>query len=184
MDGLAGLNFLWTPQYDSLTNPRVWLAAAGQIFFTLSVGMGSIQCYASYLRQRDDIAVNAMSAGFMNEFVEIVLGSSIIIPISVGYLGIDKVIDLVGLGGLGLAFRTMPFLFEQWGPIFSALTGTAFFGLLFFAGITSSLAMGTPIMGFLKDEYNWSNKKSAITFGLITLGLGFPNGLVFSTRSF
>jgi len=110
-DGLVGLSFLWTPQYDSLTNPKVWLAAAGQIFFTLSVGMGSIQCYASYLRERDDIAVNAMSAGFMNEFVEIVLGSSIIIPISVGYLGIDKVIDLVSLGGLGLAFRTMPFLF-------------------------------------------------------------------------
>ncbi len=184
LDGLAGLNFLWTPQYDSLTNPKVWLAAAGQIFFTLSVGMGSIQCYASYLRQRDDIAVNAMSAGFMNEFVEIVLGSSIIIPISVGYLGIEKVVDLVGLGGLGLAFRTMPFLFEQWGPIFAALAGTAFFGLLFFAGITSSLAMGTPIMGFLKDEFNWSNKKSALAFGFITLTLGLPTVFFFQQGVF
>ena len=82
-----------------------------------------------------------MSAGFMNEFVEIVLGSSIIIPIAIGYFGIDRVIELTNLGGLGLGFRTMPFLFSQWGPTMSALAGVAFFGLLFFAGITSSLAM-------------------------------------------
>lgn len=183
-DGLEGLSFLWTPEYDSLTNPKVWLAAAGQIFFTLSVGMGSIQCYASYLRQRDDIACNAMSAGTMNEFVEIVLGSSIIIPISVGYLGIERVIDLVGLGGLGLAFRTMPFLFEQWGPILSALAGTAFFGLLFFAGITSSLAMGTPMLGFLKDEFNWPRHKAALAFGVIVLILGLPTVLFFQQGVF
>ena len=178
-DGIEGLTFLWTPQYDSLTNPKVWLSAAGQIFFTLSVGMGSIQCYASYLRERDDIACNSLSAGTMNEFVEVVLGSSIIIPISVGYLGIERVVDLMGLGGLGLAFRTMPFLFEQWGPVFSALAGVAFFGLLFFAGITSSLAMGTPLMGFMKDEFNWSRVKSALAFGVITLLLGLPTVLFF-----
>ena len=51
-----GINFLWTPQYSSLADPKVWLAAAGQIFFTLSVGMGSIQCYASYIKENEDIA--------------------------------------------------------------------------------------------------------------------------------
>ena len=55
--------------------------------------MGSIQCYASYVRKKDDIALNAMSAGWMNEFVEVVLGSAIIIPISIGYLGIDNVVS-------------------------------------------------------------------------------------------
>ena len=53
-DGVVGLNFLWTPQYDALTNPKVWLAAAGQIFFTLSLGQGSVQCYASYVKKKDD----------------------------------------------------------------------------------------------------------------------------------
>src|SRR5690606_18164200 len=52
-----GLNFLWTPQYDSLLNPKVWLAAAGQIFFTLSVGLGTVHCYASYVKSKDDIAL-------------------------------------------------------------------------------------------------------------------------------
>jgi len=183
-DGIEGLNFLWTPKYDSLANPKVWLAAAGQIFFTLSVGMGSIQCYASYLKEKEDIACNAMSAGFTNEFVEIVLGSSIIIPISVGYLGIDKVIELTNLGGLGLAFRTMPYLFQQLGVLLSAIAGMAFFGLLFFAGITSSLAMGTPVMGFLNDEFNWPRKRSALTFGIIVLLLGLPTVFFFQKGVF
>ncbi len=183
-DGVVGLNFLWTPDYSSLSNPKVWLAAAGQIFFTLSVGMGSIQCYASYLKKRDDIALNAMSAGWMNEFVEIVLGSAVIIPIAIGYLGIDRVVELTGIGGLGLGFRTMPFLFEQWGPILSVLAGVSFFGLLFFAGITSSLAMGTPGMGFLMDEFNWSRPKAAVGFGTIILLLGLPTIFFFNEGVF
>lgn len=182
--GTDGLNFLWTPDYSSLANPKVWLAAAGQIFFTLSVGMGSIQCYASYLKKNEDVALNAMSAGWMNEFVEVVLGSAIIIPISIGYLGIDKVVELTNIGGLGLGFRTMPFLFEQWGPVLSAVAGVAFFGMLFFAGITSSLAMGTPGMSFLMDEFNWSRKNSALSFGIITLILGLPTVLFFNEGVF
>ncbi|GIZ08837.1 hypothetical protein [Flavobacterium sp. UMI-01] len=83
-----GLNFLWTPQYNSLLDLKVWMAAAGQIFFTLSVGMGTVHCYAAYLDEKDDIALNAVSAGFMNEFVEVVLGSLIVIPIAAGYLGL------------------------------------------------------------------------------------------------
>lgn len=173
-DGAVGLNFLWQPKFDSLTNPNVWLAAAGQIFFTLSVGMGSIQCYASYVRRNQDIALNAMSAGWMNEFVEVVLGSAILIPISIGYLGIDKVVELVQSGGLGLGFRTMPFLFEHWGPVLSVAAGVAFFGLLFFAGITSSLAMGTPWMGFMQDEFGWRREAAAWSFGLLILVLGMP----------
>ncbi|MGB4931311.1 MAG: hypothetical protein WBP43_15140, partial [Chitinophagales bacterium] len=131
--GSVGLNFLWTPDFSTIWNMKVWLAAAGQIFFTLSVGMGSIQCYASYVRKKDDIALNAMSAGWMNEFVEVVLGAAIIIPISVGYLGIDKVIEMTQSGGLGLGFRTLPFLFEQWGTVLAIICGVFWFGLLFFA---------------------------------------------------
>ncbi len=178
---IDGLNFLWTPQFDSLTNPKVWLAAAGQIFFTLSVGMGSIQCYASYLKAKDDVALNAVSAGFMNEFVEVVLGSSIVIPIAAGYLGLDWVKENAGFG---MAFQTMPYLFENWGPFLSAMAGLLWFGLLFFAGITSSLAMGTPWMGFMQDEFGWSRGKGAWSFGTIVLILGLPTVLFFSQGVF
>jgi neurotransmitter:Na+ symporter, NSS family len=179
-DSAVGLNFLWTPNFDELWSPTVWLAAAGQIFFTLSVGMGTVHCYASYVRSKDDIALNAMSAGWMNEFVEVVLGASILIPISIGYLGIDGVTNLVNSqGGLGLGFRTLPYLFYQWGDVLGAVAGVMWFGLLFFAGITSSLAMGTPWIGFLQDEFNWRRKPAAWSFGLIVLILGMPTVLFF-----
>jgi len=183
-DGWVGLEFLWTPDLKSLSDPKVWLSAAGQIFFTLSLGMGCIQCYASYLKENDDVVLNSMTAGFMNEFVEIVIGGSIIIPISIGYFGIDKVMDLCQIGGFGLGFRTMPYLFEQWGDVLASLAGIAFFGLLFGAGITSSLAMGAPIVGFLKDNFGWSRKKGALAFGSIILAFGIPTVLFFSKGVF
>lgn len=173
-DGTVGLNFMWTPNFETIWEPKVWLAAAGQIFFTLSVGMGTIHCYASYLKAKDDIALNAMSAGWMNEFVEVVLGGAIVIPISVGYLGIEKVIELTQSGGLGLGFRTLPYLFQNWGPFLAAAAGFMWFVLLFFAGITSSLAMGTPVMGFLQDEFGVKRERAALIFGLIVFLLGAP----------
>lgn len=177
--GTLGLNFLWTPQFESIWSIKVWLAAAGQVFFTLSLGMGSIQCYASYIKRKDDIALNAMSAGWMNGFVEIVLGSAILIPIAIGYLGIDQVVEMTKSGGLGLGFKTLPYLFEQWGGLLAIAAGVAWFGLLFFAGVTSSLAMGTPVMGFLQDEFGWKRGNSALAFGVIVFLLGLPTVVFF-----
>jgi SNF family Na+-dependent transporter len=180
-NALEGINFLWTPQFDSLLNPKVWLAAAGQIFFTLSVGMGTIHCYAAYVKSKDDIALNAVSAGFMNEFVEVVLGSAIVIPIAAGYLGLDWIINNAGFG---MAFQTMPYLFQQWGPTLAAVAGLMWFGLLFFAGITSSLAMGTPWMGFMRDEFGWGRNKGAWSFGALALVLGLPTVIYFQEGVF
>lgn len=180
-DSHLGMNFLWEPKFDSLANPKIWLAAAGQIFFTLSVGMGTIQCYSSYVKKRDDIALNAMSAGWMNGFVEIVLGAAVVIPIAVGYMGLDWVQENAGFM---MAFKTMPYLFDQWGPILSIVSGVAWFGLLFFAGITSSLAMGTPWMGFMKDEFKWSANKSAITLGVLIFFLALPTIFLFDKGVF
>ncbi|MBI1316761.1 sodium:calcium symporter [bacterium] len=176
-----GLDFLWRPEFSSLADPKVWLAAAGQIFFTLSVGMGTIQCYASYVRQKDDIALNAMSAGWMNSFVEVVLGASVVIPIAVGYFGLDWVKENAGFM---MAFKSMPFLFDQFGPVLAVLSGLAWFGLLFFAGITSSLAMGTPWMGFMEDEFKWSRNKAALSLGVVILVLSLPTILFFGKGVF
>ena len=176
-----GFNFLWTPQYDWILDLKVWMAAAGQIFFTVSVGMGTVHCYAAYLDEKDDIALNAVSADFMNEFVEVVLGSMIVIPIAAGYLGLDWVIENAGFG---MAFQTMPYLFQQWGSMVALIAGVLWFGLLFFAGITSSLAMGTPWIGFMRDEFGWSQNKGAWSFGFIALIFGLPTVLFFQQGVF
>lgn len=170
---LVGLNFVWEPNFSGLSNPTTWLAAAGQIFFTLSVGMGSIHCYASYVKEKQDIALNASSAGWMNEFVEVLLGGTILIPIATAYLGLAVVqASTAGGSGFALGFLTLPTLFNNWGW-FAPFAGAMWFGLLFFAGITSSLAMGQPIMAFMNDEYKISRQKSAVIFGIGTFILGF-----------
>ena len=170
---LIGLNFVWQPNFSGLSNPTTWLAAAGQIFFTLSVGMGSIHCYAAYVKEKQDIALNASSAGWMNEFVEVILGGTILIPIATAYLGLSAVQAATSGGsGFALGFLTLPTLFNNWGW-FAPVAGAMWFGLLFFAGITSSLAMGQPILAFMNDEFKISRHRGAILFGLATFVLGF-----------
>ncbi|MFZ4542790.1 MAG: sodium-dependent transporter [Saprospiraceae bacterium] len=173
-NGMTGLKYLWTPDFSSIWSAKVWLAAAGQIFFTLSVGVGAIQCYASYVSEKEDVVLNAMTAGWLNEFVEVVIGAAILIPISVGYLGLNNVLEIVhGSGsGFSLAFRTMPYLFQQWGSILGALASFMWFGVLFFAGVTSSLAMGWPFIGLMKDKFYWSTQKTTAVFGIIIFILG------------
>lgn len=170
-DAFAGLDFLFRPQFTSLYDPKVWLAAAGQIFFTLSVGMGSIQSYASFVKSNEDIALNSMSAGWMNEFVEVVIGSLIVIPLACGYLGLDWVLKNAGFA---MAFQTMPFLFDKWGLILGTFGGVFWFGLLFFAGITSSLAMCTPYISFTMDEFKWSRNKASVSAGALVFLVGLP----------
>ncbi|NPA80608.1 MAG: sodium:calcium symporter, partial [Thermotogae bacterium] len=77
---LKGLEFIWKPDFSKILNGRVWVEAAGQIFFTLSLGMGAIATYASYVKEKDDVVVTGMATASTNEFVEVVLGSSIAIP--------------------------------------------------------------------------------------------------------
>jgi len=170
----TGLNYVWEPKWNQLGDASVWLAAAGQIFFTLSLGMGSIHCYASYLREKDDVALAGATTAFTNEFCEVILGGTILIPIATAYLGLAGVQEYTqGGSGFGLGFFVFPTLFNKWGA-FAPLAGFLWFGLLFFAAITSSLAMGQPIMAFLQQEYGYTRSRSALAFGGLVLVLAVP----------
>ena len=178
-----GLRFLWEPKFDSLWNPKVWLAAAGQIFFTLAIGFGSIHCYASYLREKDDVVLTGTTAAWTNEFCEVIIGGSILLPIAVAYMGLDQVKALTETSsGLDIGFKTFPLLFQNWG-VLAPVAGFLWFTLLFFAAITSSLAMGQPIMAFFQTEFNFSRSKSAIAFGLILIPFAAPVAFL-NSRSF
>ncbi|MFN4260164.1 MAG: sodium-dependent transporter [Gemmataceae bacterium] len=178
-----GLNFVWQPEVKSLGDPSVWLAAAGQIFFTLSIGMGSIHCYASYLREKDDVALTGATTAWTNEFCEVVLGGTILIPIAVAYLGLTQVEATARTGGgFEIGFLVFPTLFNNWGA-FAPAAGFLWFGLLFFAAITSSLAMGQPIMAFLGEEFGMRREKCALALGGMVLALAIPVA-VFNRDSF
>lgn len=138
----------------------IWLAAAGQIFFTLSLGMGAIACYASYVKKDDDVVASGLATALTNETTEVVLGGSIAIPLAVAFFGLGAAREIASSAGLGFAFTTMPLMFGKI-PL-GALFGAVWFLLLFFAGITSSIAMGQIVVAFLEEIVGFSRHKSVI----------------------
>jgi len=159
-----GLGFLWNPDFSALLNSKVWLAAAGQVFFTLSVGIGAILTYASYLKHGDDIVLSGLTAASTNEMVEVVIGGSIVIPAAFAFLGPLGASEAAGSGAFNLGFVTMPLIFNQI-PLGQFLC-FLWFGLLFLAGITSSVSLAEPAVAFISDEFNLERKKTVKILGL------------------
>jgi len=169
----SGLAFVWNPDLSRLASPAVWLAAAGQIFFTLSIGTGSIHTYASYVRLDDDIALTGLTTSATNELAEVVLGGSIAIPAAVAFFGLEQTRVIAQAGSFDLGFAAMPVIFQQMGSL-GPLYGCLWFALLFFAGITSSVALAQPSVAFFQDELHLPRPRAALlTGGLMLLG-GLP----------
>jgi len=162
---VTGLKYIWEPDFSRISDPSIWLAAAGQIFFTLSLGTGAIQVYASYLREKDDVALSGFATATSNELAEVILGGSIAIPAAIIFFGVVNAQEIAQSGAFRLGFITLPAVFQNlpFGNIFGAL----WFFLLFFAGITSSLALCQPAISFLEDELKLSRKESALLLGII-----------------
>ena len=167
-----GMGFLWNPQFSVLKDAKVWLAAAGQIFFTLSVGIGVILTYASYLKKADDVVLSGLSAVSTNEFAEIIIGGSIIIPAAFVFFGPVGIREVAGSGAFNLGFVTMPLIFQK--ILFGEFFGFIWFLLLFLAGITSSVSLAQPALAFLEDEFNIDRKKAVKIFGIVAFLLCQP----------
>ncbi|HEX6629441.1 MAG TPA: sodium-dependent transporter [Gemmatimonadaceae bacterium] len=174
---VQGLQFIYAPDFSRLGNASVWLAAAGQIFFTLSVGVGTLQTYASYLSTKDDIALSGLATAAVNESAEVVLGGSIAIPAAVAFFGVSGAMAVAQSGSFNLGFVTMPLVFQQMPG--GQVLGTMWFGLLFFAGITSSVAMATPVVAFFREEFGFRRETVSWTIGAVALAFGTINILWF-----
>ena len=159
------LSFLWEPDFSGLYSAKVWLAAAGQVFFTLSLGFGAILTYASYVKPNEDIALDGLATSSLNEFAEVVFGSTIAIISAVIFFGVDGAGIIAGEGAFKLGFISMPAIFTHMA--YGAFFGFLWFLLLFIAGLTSVVALSQPALAFFEDEFKWSRKKSVVVFGLI-----------------
>jgi hypothetical protein len=148
---------------EQLRNPQLWLAAAGQIFFSLSVGFGVIITYSSYLKKKDDVVLSGLAATSANEFCEVALGGLITLPAAVTFLGVAGV---AGMGTFGLGFNVLPMVFANMP--YGALFGGLFFFLLFLAAVTSSLSMLQPGIAFLEEALHINRKQSVALLGMIT----------------
>jgi SNF family Na+-dependent transporter len=169
---LNGLGFLWNPDFHVLKSAKVWLEAAGQIFFTLSVGIGVILTYASYLSKGNDVVLSGLTAASMNEVAEVILGGSIIIPAAFVFFGPTQIGEIARSGVFNLGFVTMPLVLNKL-PL-APLLGFLWFFLLFLAGITSSVSLAQPAITFLEDEFDINRKKAVLIFGIVSLLLCQP----------
>ena len=160
-----GLAFMWNPNFSELANPKVWMAAAGQVFFTMSLGMGIIWCYASYLKPKEDLVLSSLTASATNGFAEIIIGGTVVIPIAVIIAGAN-IEECAKLGTFGLGFQTMPYVFGTL-PL-GGILQTIWFALLFFAGITSAISIIQPLISFCEDDLKFSRRKSVTTISTIT----------------
>ncbi|MEM0099934.1 MAG: symporter [Desulfurococcaceae archaeon] len=152
-DSLKGFFWLWTPRYEMLGDPATWLEGAGQIFFTLSLGIaGIIPTYASYLRRDEDLTLSALTTVSLNEFAEVICGGSIAFTlgyafggeIPIGMVFVDKKSPFF------LAMAVYPAFFGKLGTA-GALLGTLWYTLLWFAGVTSAIAITNTLVEFFND---------------------------------
>ncbi len=169
-----GLNFIWNPEWTSLSDAKVWLAAAGQMFFTLSLGMGTIHCYSSYLTEKDDVTLTGLSTGATNEFAEVVLGGTIAIPAAVTFFGVAGATAIAEGGTYDLGIVAMSVVFQglPGGQFWGQVTGFLWFFLLFIAGITSSVALSSPAIAFLQQEYGRTRKHAVLMVMALAVALG------------
>lgn len=164
-----GLGFMWNPDFSQLIGTKPWVAATGQIFFSLSVGFGVILNYASYLSKKDDVVLSGLTSCSVNEFFEVCLGG--LITITAGFLFLGPAVG--GQGTFGMGFVALPEVFARMPA--GQLFGFLWFILLFLAAVTSSISMLQPVIAFLEEGFGLKRHASVAILGVIT---AFGSGLV------
>ena len=170
---LDGLGFMWNPTREvvlpngdvartsvltTLANPDVWLAASAQIFYSVSICLGAICTYASYVKAKEDIALSSISATMTNEFCEVVLAGLMAIPPAIMFLGANAGDGLASSFSLGFVVLPNVFGLMPFGQFF----GFVFFLLLFFAAMTSSMSLVLPTVALFRESFKWTRGKSVI----------------------
>lgn len=155
-----GYTQIFTPDWNALLNPNVWLAAFGQIVFSLSLGMAIALTYASYLPEGSKLTDNAIVVAFSNSGFEVF--NSIGIFSILGFMAMTSGIPFNELvtEGTGLAFVVFPQVFNVMGPS-AQIIGPLFFLCILFAGITSIIALMEGVCYSISEKFSFSRKKTA-----------------------
>ena len=165
----TGLDAFFRPNWAALLNPGVWVAAYGQIFFSLSVAFGIMLTYASYLKKKTDLTGSGLVVGFSNSAFEILAGIGVFSAL--GFMAQAQGVEVgeVVSAGIGLAFIAFPAIIGE-APG-GALIGVLFFGSLVLAGFTSLISIVEVVVAAFQDKFGLSRVAA-------TLGVGIPLALV------
>ena len=159
-----GLNAFFTPNWSAMMDYKVWLAAYGHTFFSLSVGFGIMVTYASYLKPKTNLTGSGLIVGFANASTEILAGIGIFAALGfMAYAANTDVRDVVS-GGIGLAFIAFPKIISSLGAG-ADLFGILFFASLFVAGISSMVSILEVPIAAMMDKLKWSRKKAVTIVG-------------------
>ena len=166
-----GLNTLFTPDWSKVFDPKVWVAAYGQVFFSLSLAMGIMITYSSYLPKKTDINNSAFMTAFANcgfEFLSAIAVFSIL-----GFMANIKGVPMseVVSSGVGLAFVVFPAVFSEMGAVGTFL-GVLFFICLLFAGVTSSVSLIEAVSAPFIDKFGWARNKVVAVICIIGIAIG------------
>ncbi|QXO18234.1 sodium-dependent transporter [Vibrio ostreae] len=173
---LDGVNYMFQPDFSKIWDVKVWAAAYGQIFFTLSIGFAIMLAYSSYLPQKSDITNNAFMTVLLNCGFSILAG--IMIFSVLGYMAQEqgKPLTEVVSAGVGLAFVTLPAAINLL-PL-PYVFGPLLFLALIVAGLSSHISILEAVTSAVIDKMGWSRKKAAN----IVIGVSFIVSMAFATN--
>ncbi len=166
-----GITYMFTPDFSVLADPLLWSAAFGQAFFSLSVGMGILLTYGTYMKSGQHIPRFTLIISLADLFVAFLAGL-VIFPIVFTF-------GLSPTAGAELAFTSLPIAFAQMPA--GKVVAVAFFAVLFFAAITSTISMMEVGVAAIRESLGWSRVKTtiAVTGGILLLGL--PSAMSYSS---
>ncbi|GAB3047843.1 sodium-dependent transporter [Virgibacillus ainsalahensis] len=160
---MQGLNAFFEPDFSSIFSADVWVAAYGQIFFSLSIAFAIMITYSSYLPKKSDITNNAFIVGFGNSSFELLAGIGVFAVLGFMATEANVLVDEVVTDGVGLAFVVFPQIINQL-PALNELFGFLFFISLVLAGLSSLISITETYVAGLADKFNISRTK-AVLFG-------------------
>lgn len=166
-----GIQFYLVPNIHSLADPNLWISAFGQAFFSLSVGLGILLTYGSYLREKKSIINSSLIIIFSDIFIVIIIGLMI--------FSITFASNLNPSQGPSLAFNVLPLIFSH--ILFGGLIASLFFILFLMAGITSTIAYFQVPVAMLEDTFGLSRSKSVILIAFVVAAIGLPSALSYSS---
>lgn len=165
LDGAGtGLDALFTPDWAALTETSVWVAAFGQIFFSLSVGFGIMITYASYVDRKSDMTGSGLVVGFANSGFELLAGIGVFAALGFMATAAGVGVNEVATDGLGLAFIAFPTIISE-APG-GALIGVLFFGSLVIAGLTSLISVIEVPISAVRDKFQLGRVAASMAVGL------------------
>lgn len=178
LDGaMDGLSYYIKPHMSDFSVKTV-LAAMGQLFYSMSLAMGIMVTYGSYMRKDTSLESSVRHIEIFDTVIAFFAGLMIIPAVFVFSGGDPKILQ----SGPSLMFVILPKVFGSMQ--FGAVVGTAFFLLVIFAALTSSISLMETIVSIFRDKFHWSRKGACLFVAGLSLLLGIPSSLGFGPLSF